>query len=97
MTRAPRSARWRVARGAATACSMETTVIPSSGRASIPLDLVSGGTPLHDRAPHILWRVRVHVGITADILSNCPGNATEGRRGEANDMQARLTLGGFRP
>src|SRR5215217_7585064 len=31
MTRAPRSASWRVAKGAATACSKETTVMPSSG------------------------------------------------------------------
>src|SRR5829696_7589771 len=30
-TRAPRSASWRVANGAATACSRETTVTPSSG------------------------------------------------------------------
>src|SRR5688572_25453982 len=33
MTRAPRSASWRVANGAATACSIETTVIPASGGA----------------------------------------------------------------
>src|ERR671916_3255574 len=32
MTLAPRSASWRVAKGAATACSRETTVIPSRGR-----------------------------------------------------------------
>src|SRR5918998_3014039 len=32
MTRAPRSASWRVAKGAATACSRETTVTPSRGR-----------------------------------------------------------------
>src|SRR5438874_6845896 len=31
MTRAPRSASWRVANGAATACSTATTVIPSRG------------------------------------------------------------------
>src|SRR5919107_3521180 len=31
ITRAPRSASWRVAKGAATACSRETTVTPSSG------------------------------------------------------------------
>src|SRR5918995_2138157 len=31
ITRAPRSASWRVAKGAATACSRETTVMPSSG------------------------------------------------------------------
>src|SRR5215204_4137678 len=31
MTLAPRSASWRVAKGAATACSRETTVTPSSG------------------------------------------------------------------
>src|SRR5215210_2293863 len=31
ITRAPRSASWRVAKGAATACSKETTVTPSSG------------------------------------------------------------------
>src|SRR5919206_2082389 len=31
MMRAPRSASWRVAKGAATACSRETTVTPSSG------------------------------------------------------------------
>src|SRR5918999_3222128 len=34
MTRAPRSASWRVAKGAATACSRETTVMPSSGSIS---------------------------------------------------------------
>src|SRR5918994_3151945 len=32
MTLAPRSASWRVAKGAATACSRETTVTPSRGR-----------------------------------------------------------------
>src|SRR5262245_46740513 len=32
MTRAPRSASCRVANGAATACSIDTTVIPCSGR-----------------------------------------------------------------
>src|SRR5918998_1900712 len=32
MTRAPRSASWRVANGAATACSSATTVMPSKGR-----------------------------------------------------------------
>src|SRR5918997_799524 len=31
MTRAPKSASWRVAKGAATACSRDTTVTPSSG------------------------------------------------------------------
>src|SRR4029077_4580104 len=31
MTRAPKSASWRVANGAATACSRDTTVIPASG------------------------------------------------------------------
>src|SRR3954454_15026197 len=31
MTRAPRSASWRVAKGAATACSRATTVIPLNG------------------------------------------------------------------
>src|SRR5215218_4276291 len=34
ITRAPRSASWRVAKGAATACSRETTVMPSSGSIS---------------------------------------------------------------
>ena len=32
MTRAPRSASWRVQKGAAIACSKVTTVIPSKGR-----------------------------------------------------------------
>ncbi len=32
MTRAPKSASWRVQKGAAIACSSETTVMPSSGR-----------------------------------------------------------------
>src|SRR5580765_8406317 len=31
ITRAPRSASWRVAKGAATACSSETTVMPARG------------------------------------------------------------------
>src|SRR5918997_3981872 len=38
MTRAPRSASWRVAKGAATACSRETTVTPSRGRLPIILE-----------------------------------------------------------
>src|SRR5215210_5077211 len=49
ITRAPRSASWRVAKGAATACSKETTVTPSSGShleepglAELALDVVLG-------------------------------------------------------
>src|SRR5918998_4541165 len=40
MTRAPRSASWRVAKGAATACSSATTVMPSRGR--IPEGILEG-------------------------------------------------------
>src|ERR1051326_1938653 len=43
MTRAPRSASWRVANGAAMACSTETTVMPSSGRTSRTLPLLDCG------------------------------------------------------
>src|SRR6185295_15216022 len=35
MTRAPRSASWRVQNGAAIACSSVTTVMPSRGRAAV--------------------------------------------------------------
>src|SRR6185436_11793663 len=43
MTRAPRSANWRVANGAAMACSRVTTVMPASGCMMAPLADDCGG------------------------------------------------------
>ena len=37
MTSAPRSARWRVAKGSAAACSMDSTRTPASGRRLVRL------------------------------------------------------------
>src|SRR5215210_1514592 len=47
MTRAPRSASWRVANGAATACSSATTIMPSRG--SFPVaDILEGPRQFED-------------------------------------------------
>src|SRR5215207_10497220 len=46
MTRAPRSASWRVAKGAATACSSATTVMPSRGR--VPGTISEGPRQVED-------------------------------------------------
>src|ERR1022692_5198917 len=48
MTRAPRSASWRVANGAATACSAETTVIPASGSPPAPPSEAGTGSAEHE-------------------------------------------------
>src|SRR5690349_19372245 len=48
MTRAPRSASWRVAKGAAIACSSVTTVMPLRGCMSLSL-LVLRGDSAQDR------------------------------------------------
>src|ERR671910_98965 len=54
MTLAPRSASWRVAKGAATACSRETTVIPSRGRFA---PLIAGTRQDRTRIPLRLSRL----------------------------------------
>src|SRR3954464_10532462 len=46
MTRAPQSARCRLARGAAIACSSETTVTPDSGRSASLRSMQSSPLPL---------------------------------------------------
>src|SRR3954451_14348066 len=52
MTRAPRSASWRVANGAAIACSSVTMVMPLSGCMSISLVQVMSESTQHGRCVH---------------------------------------------
>src|SRR3712207_3510348 len=82
MTRAPRSASWRVAKGAATACSRETTVTPSSG------SMLEGPRHAEDVLPDVgedqVRRNRRHLEeprlaeLALDVVLGVVGVAAEG-------------------
>src|SRR5690606_19527251 len=72
MTRAPRSASWRVQNGAAMACSRLTTAMPSRGRTLFVCMFISGSCCC--RLKNCLWR-RVHPGRRR-WAKRCAGSPT---------------------
>src|SRR5919206_5280816 len=98
MTRAPRSASWRVANGPAMACSSVTTVRPSSGNMGDPFESVEGPSAqrrdgVHGQPALVVLGPQADRAVVARLTVDLERVEVEGRahrpEAEGRDVGAR--------